>query len=128
MSCGCITVVGDEPFHLLAMRIQTARKPHRCTECHRRIGQGEKYEYFRGVLPGEKPETFKTCGDCLAIRKEFFCGSFCYGTILEDLRYHIGDIDGQISSDCLTRLPERARSMVFDLIDETFAHEEIFYE
>lgn len=119
-SCGCIYVEADEPMRMLCKRESVARKQHKCTECNQTIEPGEKYEYHRGVMHDEVPQVYKTCVDCVSIRNEFFCGSWCYEMILEDLRTHIDEIDGQISSDCLLRLTPGARDMVIDMVDDYF--------
>lgn len=49
-------------------RNPTARKSHKCCECHGIIQPGEKYELFSGVWEG-RGESFKTCHECAEIRK-----------------------------------------------------------
>jgi hypothetical protein len=46
----------------------TARKSHKCCECHGFIQAGEKYEFFSGVWEG-RGESFKTCLECSELRK-----------------------------------------------------------
>ncbi len=45
-----------------------ARKRHWCCECRGNIQPGEVYERFSGIW--EDPDTFKTCADCIELRKE----------------------------------------------------------
>ena len=58
------------------------------------------------------------CLDCASIEAEFFCDGFGFECIWEDLRQHIVDMNGKISSDCLVRLTKSARDDVCDLIEE----------
>lgn len=51
----------------------TARKPHKCCECHGVIRQGETYHRFWGIW--DDPATFKVCDDCEALRAEIDKGS-----------------------------------------------------
>ena len=50
-------------------RIRTARKPHKCCECHNTIKQCEKYTFTSGVWDGE-PASFKTCQNCWEIHAQ----------------------------------------------------------
>lgn len=65
-----------------------AKKAHKCGECGRAIGLGEKYENVFGVWDGDA-STFKTCQRCVAVR-EFVvahvpCCCWLYGNMLEDV-------------------------------------------
>ncbi|WP_427501345.1 hypothetical protein ACQE3E_06490 [Methylomonas sp. MED-D] len=62
MSCYCD---GERPKIYSASR-RIARKAHRCDECCRTIQPGERYEYVFGVW--DRPEQFRTCQHCLALR------------------------------------------------------------
>lgn len=42
---------------------RTARKDHKCCECHRKILKGEKYLYSSGIWDGE-PDSYKQCSIC----------------------------------------------------------------
>lgn len=48
-------------------RFPTAKKPHTCEECGRRIEVGEVYRYASGVFDGDF-WTFKGCADCERLR------------------------------------------------------------
>lgn len=45
----------------------TARKVHRCNECHGHIEPGQKYQLISGSWEGDMG-SFKTCMPCLAAR------------------------------------------------------------
>ena len=51
--------------------VATARKPHVCVECRRRIEPGEIYEYVWGVWSGD-PASIHTCAECFEVRAELF--------------------------------------------------------
>lgn len=115
-ACGCI-YVGDydgPEFHTETFPI--AWKTHRCSGCGRDILKGEKYEYATGRWDGGF-STYKTCDECLSIRDVFFCEGYYYNEVYNFLEEHIADMDGDISSDCLTKLTKRARDIVCDLIE-----------
>ena len=48
-----------------------ARREHRCCECDGTIFKGERYHIFNGCWDGEW-DSFKSCDDCQAIRKEIY--------------------------------------------------------
>ena len=119
-NCSCVYVDLDEVQpDFFSQRTPTARKPHKCHECHRDILSGEKYEYVIGKWEGEF-NTWKTCSDCLSIRKSFFCEGYYFGGLFECLYEHILDMNGEISSDCLTPLTKVARDKVCDMIEEVW--------
>lgn len=116
-NCSCISMfIRDEPYFAVK-KIRTARKDHKCCECERIIKIAEKYEILKGKWDA-KIETYKTCLDCLSLRKAFFC----YGFPLEDLKTmvseHISDSLGEISSDCIAQLTPTAREWVCEKIEE----------
>lgn len=115
--CACICVDLDNTAEFSRSTILRARKEHICDECSRIIVPGEKYEYVTGKWDGEF-SSFKTCSDCLSVRKSFFCAGYEYTRIFDDLADHIWDMDGEISSDCLAPLTKRARDTVCDMIED----------
>ena len=117
MSCSCVYVDGYELPEFSDSRIYKAKKDHVCTECYRKILPGEKYERVFGKWDGAV-ETYKTCSDCLSVRDVFFCGSWGYTSIWEDLYSHIAE--GSIDSDCLVALTPRAREKVCEMIEESW--------
>lgn len=67
----------------------TARKAHRCDECHRIIEPGEKYKNESLLMDGQA-STHKTCRHCLRVREWLCdeCGGWVYGGVEEDIREH----------------------------------------
>jgi len=120
MECSCIYVGNEDDiadFH--SKKIQTARKPHSCSECKRVIEPGESYEYVAGSWDGFF-QTYKTCEDCLSIRNQFFCDGWFYGEIHSLLFEHIQEMNGQISEDCILELSEGAKNRVFGMIESVW--------
>lgn len=120
MNCSCVYMNTDDLGAVFLEELTPiARKQHICFECGRTIQKGEKYELARGLWDGNFL-TFKTCLDCLSVRQEFFCAGYIYGEVWDNLRTHIDYTDGEVSSDCLLKLPEKARWKVMNIIDECF--------
>ena len=94
-----------------------AYKTHLCGECGRDILPREKYEYVTGKWDNDF-EVHKTCADCLSIRDAFFCSGWYFGNILNDLREHIRDLQGEISGECMSELTQRARDGVCTIIQD----------
>ena len=75
---------------------RTARKQHKCTECHATIEPGEVYEYVSGLWDGDL-NVFKTCIHCETARnfyvgdcdskslRDWDEGEFCFGQVCQDL-------------------------------------------
>lgn len=124
MECSCIWVNQDRDIDgaWFEPRTPKALKSHRCCECHRKIKKGESYNCESGVWGGSFM-SFKTCSDCLSIRKSFFCDGWIYESMMEYLKEHIGEAGGQISSDCITPLTSRAKDIVFGMIEEVWDRE-----
>ncbi len=113
MECACIDIdVGDSP-EFCFQKEMTARKQHKCCECGRIIKPGENYENTFGKW-GYYPETFKTCFDCLSVRKEFFC-SFVFTAVWDELTEYL--TPGECLDKAMLEITERARGMVLDIID-----------
>jgi hypothetical protein len=109
----------DEPAEVFTSSSPTARKPHKCCECRREIAVGEKYSLDAGRWGGDW-QKFRTCGDCLSIRKVFFCGGFEYETVLEHVGEHINNANGEVSSDWIVQLTPRAADMIFNMIEDVW--------
>ena len=117
MDCSCVYTDYGEPlpeFH--KAKIQMAKKNHKCCECKRTILPFEKYEYVSGMWEGDFL-IFKTCIDCLDIRKEFFCDGWLYEGMKEALWEHLQDLQGEINEDCLASLTPNARAFVCKIIE-----------
>lgn len=116
-ACSCVYVDNDgDPAEFVREVTRRAWKEHKCTECDRIIAQGEEYESVTGKWD-RHISTFKTCGDCLSVRAELFCGGWILTRLWEDVREHIL-CSGGISSDCLARLSKGAREMACEIIEE----------
>lgn len=65
-----------------------ARKAHRCEECGGVIAPGERYERVFGVWERGRPEVFKTCPRCIALRDwvsaHVPCFCWAHGNIRDD--------------------------------------------
>lgn len=117
MNCSCVAIENDGSSEVLSKKNRIARKRHKCYECGVAINIGDVYENFVGISEGDFFQS-KTCLDCLSIRDEFFCGSWSFGMILSDLRDHIDEMDGEISSSCIIELTKTAKDRVCDLIED----------
>jgi hypothetical protein len=115
--CSCVYVDDYNKPSFIYARTRKARKEHICCDCERIIQIGETYEIAKGKWDLSM-ETYKTCLDCLSLRETFFCKGFLYGGIREYVAYHIGEMSGQISSDCIAKLTPIARKWVCEEIEE----------
>lgn len=118
-NCSCVYAGDTCEGEFYSDRIVKAKKKHKCCECRHEIKSGEKYEYTFGVWEGD-PAIHKTCLDCVAVRNEFFCHGWAYGLVWEQLEEHICGNNGEISSECILRLPEKAKEKVLDIIQKFF--------
>jgi len=116
MKCACINVEVEDGTTFERIENRVAKKQHRCCECRRTIEIGEQYENFAGKWDAEF-WCFKTCSDCLSIRKSFFCNGHEFHSILSRLTSHIEDMNAEISSDCLVLLTPNARALVCEMIE-----------
>jgi len=115
--CACIYVDDYETAEFYTDKRPVARKVHKCCECGGTIKPGEKYEYVTAKWGGAI-STYKTCLDCLSIRKVFFCNGWLFEGNLEHLWEHIQCMGGAISEDCIVGLTPGARSRVCGMIEE----------
>jgi len=115
--CGCVYVEVDEFVTVISEGIRKARKPYKCGECGREITKGEQYEYIFATFEGRK-ENYRTCMDCLSVRKTFFCDGWYYGGIWELLSEHLQELHGTVPVDCLANITPNARAKVCELIEE----------
>jgi len=85
----CMIDNSDGYIQLLKDSMPKARKDHRCSECGRTIGKGEKYKYEVGIWENSL-DVFKTCNQCLDARSWLLkeCNGWVYTGVLEDLREH----------------------------------------
>lgn len=118
-ACVCVDLSMGVKAEFMKEGIRRARTTHICTECCRAILPGEKYEYTCGLWEG-RFSTTKTCADCLSIRDNMFCAGWCYGCLLEDLRIHVEEVNGEVSESCLAALTPRARATACGMIEEAW--------
>jgi len=117
MECATVSVYVDDYCRTLREEQPTARKQHKCNECRRTIEAGEKYNREVSLYDGDI-STYKTCLDCMSIRREFFSGGFYYGDTKWMLRDHINEIYGDVSESCLASLTPGARGMVCEMVED----------
>jgi len=118
--CSCIFVEGDgDTCVVYPEENPRARREHKCDECDRVIKKGEYYFKERFLYDGDF-ETQKTCTDCMSVRKAFFC-SFAFGTLWDEMEYHIECEDGQLSSEAILSCTPAARYKIFDIIDRMWS-------
>ena len=117
MECSCEIYAGiDEGYpDFTSTKMFTAKKDHKCTECKGVIKKGAQYEKTVGKWDGNF-DTFKTCLDCLSLRREFFRGGYYYGWIWEDFETYVDAVGAEISEKCLSNLSPIARGKACDII------------
>lgn len=121
MKCSCINTGASDNGPLAFKETRPkAHKQHICCECKRVIEVGEVYAYENGIWDFG-PKVYKTCPDCLSIRKEFFCDGHMYTEMWRDVRDHIDAADGIVSSECIQSLTPLARDKVFEIMDYMFS-------
>jgi hypothetical protein len=121
MSTGCACVYTDyESMLMIAETFPRARKSHCCCECGRDVEKGEEYERAVGVNDG-RIETYKTCLDCVSVRRAFFCDGWGYCAVWQDLWEHLQEVCwyGQApGAECMGAVTPAARDKVCDLIEK----------
>ncbi len=120
--CSCVLVDVDDGPSAFQAADPKARKEHKCCECGRVILPGETYRRESGIWDGD-PRRYKTCSECLSIRRVFLCGGWMYGEVLEALKESFREA-GTVSSDMLADLTPAARDKVFAMLDEVWLNEE----
>lgn len=79
----------DQYVEEISRETPVARTEHRCGECDRVIGPGEKYERLVAKWDGDL-DVSKTCAHCLRARGwlNTECGGFIYTEVAEELIEH----------------------------------------
>lgn len=99
--CGvCIYSDCDEPCEFADVSMRKARKPHKCSECGRRINPGEKYEHYWGKFDGEV-SAIDTCAVCAEIADAFYCDGRLYGGGLWE---SMEQVMGSLTTTCFDKL------------------------
>lgn len=115
-NCSC--VYSDYECSVVwSAKIVKARKQYRCTECGGVIQRGDKYERIGSLYDGSW-STYRVCSVCQEIAEVFFCDGYGATHLIEDLREHIEDLRGEISSECLADLTPATRGFVCDMIEK----------
>ncbi len=81
-----------EPFADYTDQWITAHASVSCSECHRIIQLGERYQYIRGLIDVDEDywEHFRTCRHCAAAGSwlDEMCGGWPLCTLIEELEVH----------------------------------------
>jgi hypothetical protein len=99
----CIYTGADEgdPPEFLKSTVVTARKDHKCCECHAVIPPKTKYERTVGKWDGDMNH-YETCLPCAEIREAFCCDGWVYGQLWEDAVN--GEFFEHMTTGCLEKL------------------------
>ena len=118
MSDCTISSTGYDSFcTVLKHKIVIARKNHLCSECGKTIIAKSSYNYFAGVFDGDF-HVSKTCLDCCSLRDTFFPnGGYTFGYVRDYVAEQIHSLGGEVSSECILSLTDKAKKFVFDKIE-----------
>lgn len=117
--CIYINAEVEEEPSFVKTKMTKAAKEHICTECERTIEKGETYEYVVGSWHKEL-RTYRTCPDCLSIRKELFDDDWYYEFIWEDLERHVANVGDKVLNCDIRQMTELARDKLLDLVEESW--------
>lgn len=128
MECACVHVdVWDGEGGVMLKEVErTARKEHRCVECHRVIHSGERYQDERLLFDGEV-STLKTCCDCMSLRRAMFCECWIYGNLWDAFFEYLNQLDeddlpwskiGELTPDARNKALGRIEGSVFSRCEE----------
>lgn len=125
MDCACVYVGDYDPPDSSHDKILCACKVHKCGECGCVIERGKMYERSWQVTAGDH-SVFKTCMDCLSVRKAFFCDGWLFGGVWEQFWEYLQDaISGEYFSwSKLGQVTPAARADICKEIEEMWAEEE----
>lgn len=104
-------------------KITKARNAHKCTECGQPIDLGTEYEYVTGRWDGDD-HTYKTCSDCLSLRRQFFSRGYYYEMLWENFWEYVDGIGAEIPESCIAVLPPGARAKVCEMIEDWWDKDE----
>lgn len=72
--------------------IQSARRPHECSDCGRAILPGESYRHIFGVWPTvDGPATYRTCARCMVLEEFMRAHVPCFCVALGQLHHSVRD-------------------------------------
>lgn len=116
-ACGCVYVGDYDPADVCVDHMRKARRRHECCECRRVIAPKEWYEDSFLVWDG-RPARYKTCEDCLSLRKAFFCDGYLYQFLWENWRDALFDAGGAVDWLAMEKLTPRAKARAMEIIQE----------
>ena len=119
MECSC-TINGccDEGYEESENKIETFNSNLlilRCGECHRKIKQDEKYEWYRGKYDGES-HTHCTCLDCLSFRDSFFF-DWAFESLWDDFICHMDECDWEVPEKCISKCTPATMVKICNMIE-----------
>jgi hypothetical protein len=83
-----------------------------CGECYRAIEPGQVAEVFSGTFEQEECE-YITCSVCLDVREHFYCGSWVFGSIWEEIEERcFGELT--TASECFQKLSAEAKAYTLE--------------
>lgn len=118
--CACVFIDVDQDccYTTLNQKVVTAKKKHKCGECHRDIEPGERYEFYSGRIEGEFGVE-KTCIDCLSVRDSaIFCNGFAFQQVWDDICELIGE--GEINWSAIAEFTGPAKEKIFAIIENSY--------
>lgn len=108
MAIDCWCDYDSDPPDFYRVKIQRAKKTHKCYECSGTIIPGEQYEYVSGMWYGYM-DIFKTCERCFDLRtwvkNNVPCFCWAHGNLSEDMQLAI--------NDAISRAREETRGLKF---------------
>ena len=122
MDCSCVYAsdsVAELPSQIDEKTLPSGRL-RCCDECGYEIMPGETYTRTIGRWDGQQLR-FDTCVCCRSIIDTFFCDTFTHLEVWSDLKNHIEEMHGEVSSLAILSLSPRARDRVFHLIEQVWA-------
>ena len=118
MDCSCFDAEIDGFSTALSDKIVTARKSHRCGECHCAILKGQQYR-TETILYDRVVDTHKTCLDCCSVREHLVC-YFYYGEVWDLVENSLG---GSIPWSKIAKLTPKALWHVCEKIERMWDDE-----
>ena len=118
--CSCVYVGLSQcdEIEVIKERLRhDSKRSYHCCECGGVIEAGTIHEYMFGRYDGDICR-YRTCMDCLSLRKTFFCDGWIYGNTWELFGEHVDNMDGRIEESCIAALTPAARAKVCGMIED----------
>lgn len=116
----------DEPGIQTGPEMVESEVAETCTECASPILPGTRHEHitftYQPYTSGETVEVYRTCLDCLSLRRHFFC-SFGYGCLWEDFRQHVQEFLEEFPYALLAELTPAAREAACEIIEDEWSEQ-----